>query len=181
MADEHLSNSPEIWKAILGFPGYEVSDQGRVKSYRKNQDPRYLNPFPPMILKPSIDKQGYYLYCLYKDGKPHYFKGHQLVLLTFIGPCPPGMEPCHEDGKPANNALTNLRWDTRPNNHADKLKHGTDGKGKKNNMAKLTEENVTEIRKLSSQGCSGRYLAKLFSVSTATISVIVNRLKWTHI
>lgn len=172
MIENQINTPDEIWKAIHGFPGYEVSDRGRVKSYRR---------FPPMILKPYPDKQKYSKYCLYKDGKPHYLKGHQLVLITFVGPCPIGMEPCHEDGKPANNDLTNLRWDTRPNNHADKLKHGTDGKGKKNNMAKLTEAKVIEIRNLSSQGYSGRHLARLFSVSTATISVIINRLKWTHI
>lgn len=174
MTDNQLNTPEEVWKAIPEFPGYEVSALGRVRSCRKNQD-------PPMILKPYPDKQNYFKYCLYKDGKPHYLKAHQLVLFAFVGPCPPGMQACHNDGNPTKNFLNNLRWDTCKNNHADKLTHGTDGKGDKNNMAKLTEEKVIEIRKLSSQGYSGRHLAKLFSVSTATISVIVNRLRWAHI
>lgn len=51
---------------------------------------------------------------------------HRLVLSAFTGPCPPGMECCHNDGDPSNNRPENLRWDTRSSNARDKRVHGTD-------------------------------------------------------
>lgn len=53
-------------------------------------------------------------------------KIHHLVLEAFVGPRPDGLETCHNDGVPANNWLTNLRWDTKPNNAKDRRVHGTD-------------------------------------------------------
>ena len=50
---------------------------------------------------------------------------HVLVLKAFIGPCPDGTECCHNDGNPANNAISNLRWDTRSGNIFDAVRHGT--------------------------------------------------------
>lgn len=56
------------------------------------------------------------------------------------------MEACHFDGNPANNRLENLRWDTRTNNHADKRAHGTLMAGERHYRAKLTEQQVRELR-----------------------------------
>lgn len=48
---------------------------------------------------------------------------HKLILLAFVGPCPPGMEACHGDDVKTNNRLTNLRWDTRRANVADRYRN----------------------------------------------------------
>ena len=37
---------------------------------------------------------------------------HRLVLETFVGAAPAGMEGCHNDGNRFNKRLENLRWDT---------------------------------------------------------------------
>ncbi len=50
---------------------------------------------------------------------------HRAVLLAFVGPCPEGMEACHNNGDPLDNRVENLRWDTRSNNTLDKVAHGT--------------------------------------------------------
>lgn len=47
------------------------------------------------------------------------------MLTAFVGPRPDGMVTCHNDGNPANNNLSNLRWDTQSNNQLDAVKHGT--------------------------------------------------------
>jgi hypothetical protein len=52
-------------------------------------------------------------------------KVHEVILTTFVGPCPDGMECRHLDGNPANSALSNLAWGTHLENEADKLRHGT--------------------------------------------------------
>jgi hypothetical protein len=100
---------------------------------------------------------------------------HKLVLITFIGPRPPGMEACHNDGKPSNNFLSNLRWDTPKNNQFDSLKHGTKG------SAKLNSEKVIKIRKMASQGYTYAELMNLFLVTRSTISKIVLHQTWPHI
>ncbi len=51
-------------------------------------------------------------------------KVHILVLEAFVGPRPLGLEGCHDDGDPANNRLTNLRWDTPSSNAVDRVRHG---------------------------------------------------------
>jgi hypothetical protein len=71
--------------------------------------------------------------------------------MVFRGPCPPGMEACHNNGDPTDNRLCNLRWDTHANNEADKIRHGTYFirarlKGERNGNSKLTEEEVRLIR-----------------------------------
>jgi len=67
---------------------------------------------------------GHQLVKLSKDGSSRAGKVHRLVLLTFVGPPPEGCEGCHNDGNPANNDLTNLRWGTRSDNLYDRVRHG---------------------------------------------------------
>jgi hypothetical protein len=48
----------------------------------------------------------------------------QLVLETFVGPRPPGLEMCHRDDDPWHNALPNLYWGTRSENRQDLVRNG---------------------------------------------------------
>lgn len=106
---------------------------------------------------------------------------HRLVLEAFLGPCPELMEGCHNDGDASNNRLENLRWDTKKNNHADKIRHGTSSRGERQGRHKLTSEEVRKVRKLHQDGCSIKSLSASFGVATATIYSIVNRKTWAHI
>lgn len=56
---------------------------------------------------------------------------HRLVLEAFAGPFPAGMEGCHSDGNPLNNAASNLRWDTRSANQKDAVRQKTHGNTRK--------------------------------------------------
>src|SRR5215472_11668635 len=49
------------------------------------------------------------------DGPQRFYVSH-LVLLVFRGPCPPGLECCHENGDEGDDRLENLRWGTRLSN-----------------------------------------------------------------
>ena len=168
----------EIFKSIPGFPGYEVSDRGNVRSYWK-MGVGGLSSVPQRILFPTIS-EGYPRVQL---GRGVHVRVHQLVLLAFIGPCPPGMEACHNDGLRTNCRLNNLRWDTPKNNNGDKRLHGTvqDQRGEKGPKAKLTETAVMKIRELSSFGYSRTALGKMFGVTSGAISSIVLRKNWSHL
>jgi len=50
--------------------------------------------------------------------------------------------------------------------------------GEKNGMAKLTNENVNEIRKLHKLGYKAFSLAKAFGVSQSNISMILHGHRW---
>lgn len=109
----------EEWRPVVGYQGlYEVSDEGRVKSH-------YWSP--PKILKAGTVKAGYKLVALAQGGVSTSFNVHRLVLEAFVGPSPAGTECCHGPGGPADNRLSNLRWDTPTENHFDQVRQGTHG------------------------------------------------------
>ncbi len=97
----------EIWKPIPNYNEYEVSNLGRVKSLKRKT---------PLILSPSSDGSGYLGVNLSVNNIQTYRRIHRLVALAFIGPCPNGLEACHNDGNNKNNRLDNLRYDTHKAN-----------------------------------------------------------------
>ena len=174
----------EIWKTIPGYPGYEISDHGQVRSYLKSRGRNlgsFISTIPQRILKPCPTYFGHLQVYLRRDGKTYRIFIHRLVLTAFIGPCPPGMEACHNDGKPSNNYPDNLRWDSHINNLRDREKHGTSLVGQKNGLAKLTDSKIIQIRKLASQGYTSKQLEEMFSVHRMHINGIIRRQYWAHI
>ena len=98
----------EIWKDIEQYPGYQVSNQGQIRSFKQSKEGR--------ILKPKINA-GYAGVDFRKDGKTYYGLVHRIVLSTF-SPIE-GWETLtvnHIDGNCLNNNLENLEWMTQPEN-----------------------------------------------------------------
>jgi hypothetical protein len=152
----------EIWKSIEGFPGYDVSNYGRVRSYWKKLYRGYMiNNTPIKILKQTKGAQGYLIVSLKKDHIPYTSTVHRLVLSTFHGPCPEGMECCHSDGTRYNNHIDNLRWDTYSNNNLDKLNHGT--------SRRISRELIEDIINHRSNNLSAHKIAKLCNVNKSTV------------
>jgi len=107
---------------------------------------------------------------------------HRLVLTLFVGPCPPGMQCCHNDGDPKNGRLSNLRWDTVLANGKDRVRHGTSCKGERCGTSKLTTKDVLEIRASSKPNQRNKIaLSKKYGVSKSTIERVVARKTWGHI
>lgn len=107
----------ERWLPVVGYEGYyEVSDQGSVRRVAKDAT---------FVLKARANKNGHLQVSLSRDGERRSFLVHRLVLTAFVGPCPDGMQGCHNDGNPARNVLVNLRWDTQSSNAFDSVRHGT--------------------------------------------------------
>lgn len=100
----------EIWKPIPGIDGYEVSSLGNVRSFRRKV---------VCMLKPSISSG----YRGVNVGEWKYVKVAKLVMLTFVGPVPDGMEICHNNGIRTDDRLINLRYDTHAANIQDAIKH----------------------------------------------------------
>jgi hypothetical protein len=103
---------------------------------------------------------------------------HRLVLETFVGPCPEGMEACHYDGDRSNNALSNLRWDTRAANAADRIRHGTTRRGERAPGARLTNDLVRFIR-CSPQ--SNLTIARRLGMTRQAIGDVRRRRTWRNV
>lgn len=165
---------PLKWEWIPGFPSYMISNTGLVKRSYVNA----VKGFRTRELKPDIDKRGRRRYTLCRNGKARKFMASRLVLITFTGPCPSGLEACHENGVYGDDRLENLRWDTHSSNLLDRRRHGTSVQGEMINTSKLTTEEVKAIRKT---GYPLRPLAIRFGVSKTMISLILRRKAWQHV
>ena len=172
----------EQWLPIPGFPGYDVSDHGRVRSYRArggsgNGTAWRMAESPQRILRPSENPDGYRgVNLMAENGQRTYHGIARLVLATFVGPRPEGLESCHNDGTPANNHLDNLRYDTHQGNLADIPREDR-------SMARgsLTEQEVLDIRQARANGANGKVLGRQYGMSTANIYAICSGRTYTHI
>ena len=131
-------------------------------------------------LQPSAILSDGYFYARIRK-KPKVL--HRLVLLAFVGDPPsPDCEGCHRDGNRFNNCLTNLRWGTKAENTADKIRHGTHKKKIGTKRTKLNKKQILQIRKL---GQSGKYthqqIAQKFEISRPNVSAILGGKRWENI
>lgn len=170
----------EVWKPIVGYEGlYSVSNFGRVRSERNSTNSKI-----GMIVKPDINKNGYYRTKLYSiDGKRHRFLTHRLVAIHFVGPCPEGQEANHKDMNPSNNVFWNLEYVTHSQNVLHAYKMGrVCVRGEENGQSKLTDEQVNNIRSDYSSGMySQRYLARKYNVVQQSICRITQNRAWKHL
>lgn len=117
----------EEWRDINGFPGYQVSDLGRVRSFwRKKHYPTGYGCFnhlsdTPHIMSQSDDGNGYMKVMLYcKDnGRRYCKKVHRLVAEAFIEHSIDDDTVDHIRSGPQgklDNSVGNLRWIPRSEN-----------------------------------------------------------------
>jgi hypothetical protein len=170
---------------IENFPGYCVTPDGTlwVRLIRQNRRPALIGE-TWAEKKQTVGKEGYLQVGLCNgSGKAKIFFVHCLILTAFRGPCPPGMQACHDDGDPANNWLSNLYWGTPQQNWEDRKRHGRSGgiKGEKHKWAKLTAPAVYAIREALAAGTTKAELARRYNVTPMTIRGIETRRTWAHL
>lgn len=175
----------ERWLPVPGYEGaYEVSDLGRVRSLDRvvQQGTRWGGVMDRRmdgrVLRPGTGRAGELFVSLQLGGDIKLRRIHALVLEAFTGPCPDGMEVCHNNGRNTDNTWTNLRYDTHANNCADKIAHGTHNKGEKHNQAKLVEADAVAIR-LDNR--SSETIAHAFGISAGHVEQIRQRMYWPHV
>lgn len=69
----------------------------------------------------------------------------------------------------------------KPKSAEHRAKIGSAQRGSKNHLAKLTEQNVRDLRARLANGERGRALAAEFGISEATVSEIKHGKKWQHV
>jgi hypothetical protein len=151
----------EIWKPIVGFDNYAVSNMGRIKSIKLNR-----------ILSQSFSRGYLILGLTTNKGIKKTVRVHRLVLMTFK----PRkfyrkIESNHVNGIKTDNRESNLEWTSHKENSRKMYVSGLYNK-------KLSAEDVIEIKKLLLEGISGKSIAKLFNVGCSIISEINKGKKW---
>lgn len=118
----------EIWKAIEGYPNYEVSSFGRVR-----------NKITSRVLSQEIGTEGYPTIRIFNvEGKRKHKNVHIFVARAFLGA--PSECVNHKDGDKTNNNVDNLEWCTYSQNN----QHAYDHKLKK--ARGLTSEEAKQLR-----------------------------------
>jgi hypothetical protein len=165
----------EEWRTITDYEvAYEISDIGRIYNIRFGR-----------ILKLSLDSAGRPRVALCFHGKATHFLVAHLVAAAFLPPKGPTDQVLrHLNDDPTDNRTCNLAWGTYSDNTQDIIRNGgfPDRQGIANSYAKLTEDDVREIRLLYATGkCLQPELARRFAVSKMTISDVVRRKTWKHL
>jgi hypothetical protein len=168
--DTQMSNCEE-WRPIKGTI-LEVSSIGRVRS-------------PRGILKPQLEGGGYLYVRVYNPRRN--IKVHIALCEAFHGERPSELHMAlHRDDLRINNTVENVYWGTREDNTSDMLKNGNkylrgnDFNGAKNPNAKLTPEDVVEIKRLHrEEGLSGNDISLRYPVSNSAIHKILQGASWT--
>ena len=165
----------EVWKYVVGYEGiYEVSDQGRVRRIASGR-----------ILKPGLDTHGYMQVVLCFHGDETKRLMAHLVADAFLpSKSPTDQVVRHLNDDPSDNRACNLARGTYSDNMTDSMRNNRFcvPKGVSHWKAKLTEDDVREIRRLYATGnFSHREIAVRFGVHTETVGHIVRRQRWNHV
>ncbi|MGX7706362.1 NUMOD4 domain-containing protein [Methylobacterium sp. Gmos1] len=161
----------EIWRPVVGYERfYEVSSLGRVRSMLNGR---------PRVLSAVVDNYGYPTIKLYRNSVAKRYKIHRLVCTAFNGPpAEDDMDCAHLDGSRNNSVPENLAWVSRAENMSHKRLHGTQQIGELGPSAKLSREQVEEIRRSYNAGEKRPSLAVKYGVTRWQIRRIVLGKAW---
>ena len=111
----------EIWKPINGYEGiYEVSNTGRIKSLEReySNSGSYSGKIKrkESIIKQNINRLGYHVVTLSKNGVRKFHIVHRLVAFAFLENPNSFKEVNHKDLNKSNNNVDNLEWCDRTYN-----------------------------------------------------------------
>ena len=159
-----------MMKEIPGYPLQYATTDGLIFSMRNGE-----------LKQKSMRLHNGYFRVNLRDGKLpvklHAEPVHKIILETFVGKRPEGLVCRHLNGNPLDNRLENICWGTQQENAQDAIRHGTAvclRRGEEHVAAKLSNDDVKNIRRLYKEGYLQRELGDLYGVTQRHISDIVN-------
>lgn len=185
-----MENEKEIWLPVVRYEGYyAVSNQGRIKAvgafikHDGNFNGGYYKKVK--IREHRIDRYGYCLIKLCRDGKCKTLKVHRLVAAAFIANPNKYPQVDHVDGNKQNNNVENLNWVSAAENMKRAwntgLKNNHYLRGEGSPHAKITKDKVLELRLQYAAGYSRVELANLYKISSSMVRDIVTNKTWNYV
>lgn len=173
-----VDDIPDNMPILTDYIGLYVDKRGNCYSSKSGSIKKRVVLYGVSLLprKYFLNKMGYCFFSYYdrriSNHKNIYI--HQLVMQTFVGNCPEGLEIRHLDGNAKNNYLGNLKYGTKSENRIDSIDHKT------HNTQKLNEHQVLEIL-AQPFDVTNVSLAKRYEVGSNTISRIRRGETWKHL
>ena len=161
----------EKWKRYKDTE-YLVSNFGKIHSGISDK-----------ILKEDVSSR-YSTVSIYYKNTRLTTRVHRMVAETFLNNVDSALEVNHIDGNKQNNRVDNLEWVTCSENNQHALDTGLrqNLKGENHNNAKLTDEQVLEIKYLLElKKHSQQEIADLYGITQGPISAINKGLTWSHV
>lgn len=142
-------------KEIKDFPGYSVTDDGKVISYKYKT---------PRIMKTWYQKSGYENIKLCKNNQTYHFLIHRLVAEAFI-PNPNNFpEVNHINKNRQDNRVENLEWSDRVDNVYDSYSTMSPIRNFRECIL-MTEDESKIIKEFQSIATAARYASENFGCS----------------
>ena len=179
-----------VYQAVLSG-ALEIRQDGSIWRIAEERGNRWnkkttLRPIVPHRVD-ETKSGGYRLVKVMRSRKQVTTGAHRLVYLHFHGQIPPGLTVNHKNGIKHDNHPDNLELAT----YAEQVKHARTTLGRKwktdnqngeaNDMAKLTDAAVREIRRRRAAGASLKSIAADFGISDRTVSKIARGDRWAHV
>lgn len=131
------------WVSVTRDDRYVISDEGEIK-----------NAITGHVLSQSPNVKSGHMRVMMGGRTTNV---HVVMLESFVGSCPEGMESRHLDDDPSNNRLSNLCWGTRGQNMRDRVFNGIHNNTRKTRCPQghtYTKENT--ILNITKTGTSRR-------------------------
>jgi len=167
--------SGEIWAKIPNYPDYQISNTGRIKSFKGSKC---------KFMSSAYCSNGYEKLILRNENGPKNFTVHRLVAESFVKNPFNKKEVNHKNGIKSDNQAKNLEWVTRKENIRHSYETGlkVNRSGEKCPNAKLNEINVLTLKTfIPVKKYTNIELAKIYNITPSTVSVIKNGRTWGHI
>lgn len=160
-----------VWHRIPGYEPYLLSDDFEVRhSERIDHPANYL----------TQTRSDYCNVHLLLDGRRLTVGLHRLIARVFVPNPENKPEVNHRNGNKLDNRPENLEWVTHKENLEHASRTGLVTHGTAHYAAKLTEENVRDIRARHAAGTMGSWnaVAREFGITWATLQKVILRRSW---
>ncbi len=172
----------EQWKKVDGYEGYlEVSNFGNVRTVAREVPLNGgIRKYESVVCSLTLKRNGYYQASVRLGGKDKrkWFLVHRLVAKAFLANDLNLPQVNHKDGNKVNNHADNLEWCDSSHNQNHAVKMGLCSNEEAHYKAKLTVEQVKEIR---ASNDFHRVIAERYGVGKSTITNIKLFKTWKYV